>query len=176
VISEYYPTASPRKGTFPRRNRIIAALGDATVLIEAPRRSGALSTANHALKLGRPVLVAPGRIGDWSVAGSLALLRETPAQPLVGIDEMVEDLGFLRPPDTCAETRTVPVERLLETLGPAERTLATRLLSGPASLDGLVADTGLPPAVVSSAVTLLLMRGWAHSVGPAYCVAGALAR
>ena len=97
VISEYRPTAAPRKGTFPRRNRIIAALADATVVVEAPVRSGALNTAGHASKLGRPVLVAPGRIGDWATAGCLGLLHETPAQPLVGLDEMVEDLGLLRP-------------------------------------------------------------------------------
>jgi predicted Rossmann fold nucleotide-binding protein DprA/Smf involved in DNA uptake len=129
------------------------------------------------MKLDRPVLVAPGRIGDWSVAGSLALLRETPARPLVGLDEMVEDLGLLDDPtSTEATDASVPLDRLLQMLGPAERLVANRLVDGPASLDSLVADTDLPPAVVSSAVTLLLMRGWVQSVGPAYSTAGALAR
>jgi hypothetical protein len=54
--------------------------------------------------------------------------------------------------------------------------VARRLLRGPAGLDALVAETGLAPATASSALTLLMMRGWAQSVGPAYMVAGALAR
>jgi hypothetical protein len=60
-------------------------------------------------------------------------------------------------------------------LGPTERAVAERLCSGPAGLDALVADTGLPPGAISSAVTFLLMRGWAQSVGPAYIAAGPLA-
>ena len=64
----------------------------------------------------------------------------------------------------------------LAMLGAAERSVARRLCEGPAGLDLLVAETGLGPAVVSSAVTFLLMRGWAHAVGPAYVAAGALAQ
>ncbi len=177
MISEYFPTASPRKGTFPRRNRIIAALGDATIVIEAPINSGARITATRALELDRTVLVAPGRIGDWAVAGSLALLRETPARPLVGLDEMIDDLELLSPTaDAAAGEPPATVDALVATLGSTEQIVARRLLRGPAGLDAIVADTDLPPSVASSAVTLLLLRGWAHSVGPAYAVAGALAR
>lgn len=177
LISEHHPGVGATKGTYPRRNRIIAALGDATIVVEAPRRSGALITASRALELGRPVFVAPGRIGDWAMAGSLVLLRETPARPMVGLDELTEDLGFLEPaqdasPANTADTR-VPA---LDMLGPTERAVAQRLCDGPAGLDLLVAETGLPPAAISSAVTLLLIRGWAQSVGPAYIAAGPLAR
>jgi DNA processing protein len=178
VISEYHPTQRARKGTFPRRNRIIAALGDATVVVEAPIASGAKITANLALGLGRTVLVAPGRVGDWAVAGSLALLRESPALPLVGLDEMVEDLDLLAPVagSGAVVDRTTSIEALVAMLGSTEQLVARRLLQGPAALDAIVADTALPPAVASSAVTLLLLRGWAQSIGPAYAVAGALAR
>jgi DNA processing protein len=179
VISEYRPTSTARKGTFPRRNRIIAALGDATIVVDAPAKSGALITASKALELSRTVLVAPGRVGDWATAGSLKLLRETPAQALVGLDEMVEDLDLLD--EAIAADDAVPAanltkKQLLAVLGPTEAKVAMRLLDGPAGLDALVADTNLPPAVVSSAVTLLLLRGWVQSVGPAYTTAGALAR
>ncbi len=179
IISEHHPAAVPRHGTFPRRNRIIAALGDATIVIEAPRRSGALLTAHRALELGRPVFVAPGRIGDWATAGALALLRETPARPLVGLDELIEDLGYFAaagPPPDDAREQAAFAAPALAMLGEVERTVATRLAAGPAGLDSLVADTGLAPAVVSSAVTMLLMRGWVEPAGPAYIVAGPLAR
>ena len=61
-------------------------------------------------------------------------------------------------------------------LGAAERAVAERLRNGPAGLDILVAETGLSPGAISTAVTLLLMRGWVRAVGPAYIVAGPLAR
>jgi DNA processing protein len=177
VISEYHPTTRARQGTFPRRNRIIAALADATIVVEAPQRSGALITATRALELERTVLVAPGRVGDWATAGSLRLLRESPARPIVGLDEMIDDLELVElPAPRGDQERPVTTDQLLRMLGSAEQLIARRLLEGPAPLDALVADTQLPPSVVSSAVTLLVMRGWAQSVGPAYATAGALAR
>jgi DNA processing protein len=179
IVSEYAPHVRPTKGTYPRRNRIIAALGDATVVIEAPARSGALITAHHALELGRPVFVAPGRVGEWSTAGSLALLRETPARVLAGVDELTADLGFFDVLATAIpplSDETATATGALALLGAAERAVAERLRRAPAGLDVLVGETGLPPAVVSGAVTLLLMRGWLQPVGPAYMVAGPLLR
>jgi len=182
LISEHHPWVEARKGTYPRRNRIIAALSDSVIVIEAPATSGARITARLALELGRHVLIAPGRVGDWATAGSLALLRESPARPLVGLDEMVADLGFFEPLRDAGEPvadSTIGAgtarEPALAMLGRAERLVARRLCDGPAGLDLLVAETGLGPAVVSSAVTLLLMRGWVQSVGPAYIAAGPLA-
>lgn len=176
LISEHHPAVGATKGTYPRRNRIIAALGDATIVVEAPRKSGALITAGRAMELGRPVFVAPGRIGDWAMAGSLVLLRETPAQLIAGLDELTEDLGYLEPADDAAATNTGARGPALDMLGPTERAVAQRLCAGPAGLDLLVAETGLPPGAISSAVTMLLIRGWAQPVGPAYIAAGPLAR
>lgn len=184
LITEHHPEVQASKGTYPRRNRIIAALSDAVIVIEAPAHSGARITARLALELGRQVLIAPGRVGDWATAGSLALLRETPARPLVGLDEMVADLGYFDPPTagerteqaTDADGRSGSArEPALAMLGAAERAIASRLCQGPAGLDLLVAETGLGPAVVSSAVTMLLMRGWVQSIGPAFIAAGPLA-
>jgi hypothetical protein len=97
---------------------------------------------------------------------------------LIGLDELVEDLGFLTAapatPDAM-QSGASSKEAALATLGAAERAVARRLVEGPAGLDLLVVETGLGPQVVSSAVTFLLMRGWAHAVGPAYVAAGPLA-
>lgn len=174
MISEYHPDTKPTHGTYPLRNRIIAALADALIVVEAPRTSGALITATHALNLSRPVFVAPGRVGDWSTAGSLALLRETPARPLVGLDEMVEDLGYFDDHGAELANGAIAFEPALQMLGETERVVARRLRNGPAGLDLLVSETGLGPAVVSSALTFLLMRGWAKPVGPAFVAAGPL--
>ena len=176
LISEHHPDVHATRGTYPRRNRIIAALGDATIVVEAPRKSGALITASRALELGRPVFVAPGRVGDWAVAGSLTLLRDSPARPIVGLDELIEDLGYFRAAADVAKSPAGARGPALAMLGPTERAVAQRLCDGPAGLDVLVAETGLPPGAISSAVTLLLMRGWVQSLGPAFIVAGPLAR
>lgn len=176
LISEHHPSVEPTHGTYPRRNRVIAALGDGTVVIEAPRVSGALITAHIAAELGRPVLAAPGRIGEWSTAGCLRLLRETPARPLVGLDELIVDLGLDRDSVPAAPNGAAALSSTaaLAMLGGAELSIARRVRQAPAGLDALVDDTGLPPSVVSSAVTLLLLRGWIAAVGPAYLPAGPL--
>ena len=177
LISEHHPKVEPTHGTYPRRNRVIAALGDGTVVIEAPKVSGALITAHIALELGRPVLVAPGRIGEWSTAGCLRLLRETPARPLTGLDELIVDLGFdrdVQAPAAGAKAARLSSAEAMAMLGGPELSVATRVRQAPAGLDALVDDTGLPPSVVSSAVTLLLLRGWIEAVGPAYLPAGPL--
>jgi len=174
VISELAPDKMPSQGTFPRRNRIISALGDTTIVVEAPARSGALITARHALEQGRSVLAVPGRPGDPSVAGCLSLLRDTPARPLTGLDEMIVDLGYDTAPAGSASTTRLSLAAALALLGPAERAVAGRLVQGPAAADALVAATGLTPPVVSGAITLLLLRGWIAAMGPAYLPAGPL--
>ncbi|MEO0049021.1 MAG: hypothetical protein RL556_353 [Actinomycetota bacterium] len=78
IIAEVPPGVTPAKWRFLQRNRIIAALSDATVVVEAGIRSGSISTAKHAIELARQVGVVPGSIYDSAVAGCLKLLRENP--------------------------------------------------------------------------------------------------
>lgn len=181
VCGEHPPDAVPTRGTFPRRNRIISALSSATIVIEAPARSGALITARHALEQGRQLIVAPGRPGDPAVAGCLALLRETPARPLVGLDELVVDLGLdtdalTSPADRESDADHLTLDRALLLLGTVERRVAEQVAAAPASTDSLIAVTGLPPAVVSGALTLLQLRGWVRPMGPLQLPAGPLLR
>lgn len=75
VLSEFPPETPAQRFTFLQRNRVIAGLCRATVVVEAARRSGALSTARHALEAGREVLAVPGHYGDPSSAGCLALIE-----------------------------------------------------------------------------------------------------
>ena len=76
VITEYPPGTEPKGYHFPARNRIMSGLSLATVVIEAPERSGALITARHALEQGREVFAVPGSIYEKNAQGGFALLRD----------------------------------------------------------------------------------------------------
>src|SRR5205807_5990291 len=124
VVSEYEPGVEPAPWRFPARNRIIAGLTLATVIVEARERSGALITADFALDEGREVFSVPGEITSSLAAGTNRLLRAG-ATPLTSPDDVLEALGI-------AAAAPVTPE-----LGPAERTVFERLQAGPASPDEL---------------------------------------
>ena len=171
IVSELAPGVSATQGTFPRRNRIISALAAATIVVEAPARSGALITARHALEQGRALLVAPGRPLDPAVAGCLALLRETPARPLVGLDEMLVDLGLdVAPgwPHRRAAAGSPPRPRWRSSGHRSEPSLRS-CVAARDSVDALVRASGQPPGVVAARSTLLQLRGWARELGPCSC-------
>ena len=92
IVSEWGPGVEPAPWRFPVRNRIVAALAQATVVVEATRRSGALITADHALALGRDVLAVPGAPWLELGGGTLALLRAG-AAPVGGAGDVLDALG-----------------------------------------------------------------------------------
>jgi len=92
VVSEFPPGSEPRPHHFPRRNRILAALAHAVLVVECRTRSGALITARHALELGRDVYAVPGWPTSPTSDGTLALLRDG-ARLVRGADDLLEDLG-----------------------------------------------------------------------------------
>jgi DNA processing protein len=193
VVSEFAPEVIPTRGTFPRRNRIISGLADATVVVEAGARSGALTTAAWALEQGRGLYVVPGRVGDPAVAGCLAFLREASpeARIVAGVPELIEDLGLLEPPvadgardgepDGAAADRArrpdqLALDALLATLGPAERSIARAVVAGTGTVDELVAATSSAGATVLGALTSLEVRGLVLEAFGRYRPAGPLAR
>ena len=90
VVSELPPGSPPTKWRFLQRNRLIAAAGLATIVLEAGWRSGSLNTAGHANTLGRPVGAVPGPVTSAASAGCHRLLREQLAQCVTNADEMAE--------------------------------------------------------------------------------------
>lgn len=93
LISEYDPDTSPKPEQFLERNRVIAGLGAATVVIEAPFGSGALVTAKFAIYAGRDVFVVPGPVNHPNYKGSHMLLREG-ARLVTNTQEIMIDLGM----------------------------------------------------------------------------------
>lgn len=146
VLSEYPPGTPPRVGQFPARNRILAALSDAVIVIEAASRSGSLITARLGRALGRSVFALPGS------PGTDALLRERKAQPLSTTAESVETLcGSAFPPvptlegpmgalvSALAEGMNSPVELVARFRQPLPSILA---LLSEAELEGFVRRVG----------------------------------
>lgn len=93
VVSELPCGSAPTKWRFLQRNRLIAAVSDATVVLEAGLRSGSLNTASHAATLGRPLGAVPGPVTSPASAGCHRLLREFDAVCVVDADQMAELAG-----------------------------------------------------------------------------------
>ncbi len=96
LVSEYPPRTPAYKWNFPQRNRIITGICNGLLVVEAPERSGALISANHAMEQGRDVYVVPGVVDNPCCAGSNALLQERAVAALSGWD-VVKDYEALYP-------------------------------------------------------------------------------
>jgi len=93
VISEYSPNTSPTKKTFPARNRIVSGLSLGVLVIDAPKKSGALITARTAIEQGREVFVVPGRINDFNSEGCNYLIKMG-ARLVTDPEEIIESLNI----------------------------------------------------------------------------------
>jgi DNA processing protein len=147
LMSELPPHKAAHGGSFPRRNRIIAALASVTIVVEAGARSGALITAMHALELGRTVAAVPGPIDVPQAQGSNELLRDG-AAAITSMADAVALLGLTAP----VRTRDLPV-------GGCERVMWDALQQGPADLDTLCTRAGLPAHEGLAAVSALELLG-----------------
>jgi DNA processing protein len=146
LVSEFPPNAPPGKWTFAQRNSTIAALGELTVVVEAPVGSGALITAAEARRLGRPVYAVPGPIGAAASAGANALLASGGAKLLTATPMVLEVLGVSTRP------RAGEVDGL-------DAGILDALASSPAGLDALARSIGVDPAALSSRLARLVIRG-----------------
>lgn len=111
IVSELPPGTAPWKWAFPARNRIIAALAQVTVVVEAAERSGSLITADFAMQLGRDVAAVPGPARSARARGGNLLLRDG-AQLVLGVDDVLDGLLGV------ASVRPTSVEPLPEALRP----------------------------------------------------------
>ncbi|HEX9350034.1 MAG TPA: DNA-processing protein DprA [Gaiellaceae bacterium] len=155
AVSEYAPGVEPAPWRFPARNRIIAGLSAATVVVEARERSGALITADLALEEGREVFAVPGEITSALSRGANDLLR-LGATPLTSSDDVLELFGLEQAPTEAVE------------LGPAADVVLARLRDAPASADELARATGLDAGALASALTELELAGVAIASGGMY--------
>lgn len=95
LVSEWPPGCVPYRHRFLIRNRLIAALSAGCVVVEASARSGARHTAGRAEQLGRPVMAVPGPVTSAMSVGTHALLRDTEARLVTGVEHVIEEIGQL---------------------------------------------------------------------------------
>jgi DNA processing protein len=143
VVSEVSPGGAPTRWRFLQRNRLIAAMAGATVVIEAGYRSGSLNTATHARDLDRPIGVVPGPVTSGASAGCHRLLRTNPATTLVtSVADVAELLGAGSPGERFDDRDSDTVVRILDSMSH----------SSPRTVDDIAAKAGIDVASVSSAL------------------------
>jgi DNA processing protein len=164
ILSEYPPGTCPARWTFPQRNRLLAALGDAVVVCEGCHTSGAMQTAAAALELGRPVFTIPGRITDSNHEGCNWLVYDG-AIPIVDPEVAVEEF-MLRTRIERGRRRLYEIESgdlqgpaLVSTEGAVQAQVLAELQRAPETVDALVAATGLTARQVTVALAESELRG-----------------
>jgi DNA processing protein len=149
VLSEYPPGYQAAVYTFPRRNRIISGISEATVVAAAGLHSGSLITAELAEEQGRAVYALPGNINNVYHLGSNKLIKDG-AIPLVVLDDLLEELGI----------RPIEQEELLNKLSSDEQALVEQLIrEGERTVDQLCKSLAKPTSHVNGLVTVLEMKG-----------------
>jgi len=161
LVSEYAPGVEPAPWRFPARNRIVAGLADATVVVEARARSGALITADLALEEGREVLAVPGEITSHLSAGSNALLR-LGATPATTASDVLEALG-IEPAAASVASGDAPAG-----LSGTAEVVARVVADAASSVDEIIRRTGLGASEVSAALAELELLGLASEAEGVY--------
>ncbi|WP_426595231.1 DNA-processing protein DprA [Cellulomonas sp. McL0617] len=173
LVSEVPPQSLPTKSRFLQRNRLIAAAGRATVVVEAAWRSGAMSTANHAARLLRPVGAVPGPVTSAASAGCHRLLRDGVAVCVTDADEVSELAGLTGADAVAADVAAdARARRPTDHLDPVTRRVLEALPRRTAAEAGRVAaSAGVSAAEANAALGLLELDGWAVRRGNAWLLA-----
>ncbi len=160
LLSEALPGAPAHPGSFPTRNRIIAALSDVVVVVEAGAKSGALITAQAAASIGRLVGAVPGPVDVPSSQGTNSLLRDG-AQVVSEAADMLGLLGLTVRGRGLSRSALIASdgERLIEGLSESERQIVSILDHGPRLADELVGTSGLSARETATALSSLTLLG-----------------
>ena len=154
VISEYPPRSEGVGANgFLQRNRLIAALSSALLVVEAQEKSGTMSTVSHAERYGKPVFAVPGSIYSPNSAGTNGLLRDGRARAVSSADDLMGPLG-LRRQSAAAVTAKQP-----EPLSENERKVLSCIGPQPLGIEELCVRSGLPTAALLGTLMKLELSG-----------------
>lgn len=161
VISEYEGSTPPVTWTYPRRNRIVAGLSQATLIIEAEEKSGSLITANLAKKFGRKLFVVPGPITSENSKGIIQLIKEgaeivSSAQDILKYYK-IEDINK-------------NVEGETFNIGGKEREIISQLQREALDIDAISRNVSIPAAKIGTILSIMQLRGQIKQEGNKYYV------
>ncbi len=160
VISEFPILYLPDKQSFPLRNRIVSGWSSGILVIEAPRRSGALITANQAAEQGRPVYAVPGPIDRPTSAGCHRLIQDG-AKLVMGVEDILDDLNqfdFGSSVDTVSGPSAEDGGGLPQGLNAEEERLLGLLSQSEIGIEDLIRQSDLPSQLVSTTLMRLEMK------------------
>lgn len=159
LISEYPAGFSATNYSFPQRNRIIAGLSLAIVVIEAKEKSGSLITAEWGRKQRKPVFAVPGSIYSPSSAGCNWLLKNG-ALPCTGGIDILKSMGLAVAAKSAAKSGDAKEQKILDAL-----------TAGALDADAIIRATGLPAQTVMSAIPIMEINGLIRNLGGGeYCL------
>ena len=154
ILSEYPPRSEGVGANgFLQRNRLIAALSSAVLVVEAREKSGTMSTVAHAERYGKPVYAVPGSIYSLNSAGTNGLLREGRARAVCRAADLLEPLG-LRARNTAVVTAKQP-----EPVSDTERKVLACIGPKPVGMEELCVNTGLPMSTLLGTLMKLELSG-----------------
>ncbi|MGI8775498.1 MAG: DNA-processing protein DprA [Actinomycetota bacterium] len=168
VVSEYPAGTQPQKGYFPARNRLIAGLATATVVIEGGLASGALITARLALDANRSVFAVPGSIRNPMAAGPNDLIKRSLATAVTGVQDILDELA----PGTLW-TEPVGALRNVPQLEDEELLLLSLLDDAPVGTEKLTAESGLSVGRAALGLSRLEVLGYLVKRGATFCITSA---
>jgi DNA processing protein len=154
LISEFPMATPPDRQNFPQRNRLVAAMTRATLLIEAPQKSGAMITVNRALSLKRSVFAIPGRADAESFKGNHSLIKTGQAQLVENVDDIVSTFSdFFRPASQYCDIvkNEIPLE-------PEERQFLQAIPAEEVSIEELIEYTKLPVMKLNVLLMSLVLK------------------
>ncbi|XLQ19772.1 MAG: DNA-processing protein DprA [Candidatus Moraniibacteriota bacterium] len=163
IISEYPIGIQPNRGTFPARNRIMAGLTTATVIIESTAKSGTLITAQHAHKFKRNLFALPGSIFTTNSVGPNMLIREGKAKALLCSDDIKDLFKDVLKDTSKSSGRTCPSTTLTE----HQKMLFETIKKHPdgVNINTIIKETKLDGSTISSELTMMEIDGIVKNIG-----------
>lgn len=163
IISEYPPGTKPERYHFPQRNRLMSALSEGVLVVEAGLKSGTFITVDFAHEHGKDVFAVPGAIFAKQSEGTNALIKEG-AKMVTGVWDILEEFRYLYrfspPKNNKLETEPELPKRINRPdLSEDENKICSCLSFQPVQVDSIVRQTGLPIAKISSLLTMLELKG-----------------
>ena len=164
LVTDYPPGTAPLAIHFLRRNRIIAGLSEAVILIESKKKGGGMMTARLASSYNRDVYALPGRVDDLRSQGCNSLIREKTAEPYTSVEDLVDGLGFNSHPaqpkqdfEKMLEARYGPETDSLKTMKALLHTVSRRR---GATLEEIAGITGISYTTILQTAAMLETDGY----------------